>query len=233
MAPIRNYTNWNKRPSDKLAQIEPYRKYVFICEGANTETWYFEHLIDIKKDLNIKPTIFLELWEKTEADRDISYPRKLIEFANEKKCDKTLDFDPDHDKMIIIFDADIYEAKALGYDETVELGEKDNTLGVTNPNFELFLLLHFPDAYETIIKPHAGELLENKKTGNQRYSYSLLLSLTGINSKTNDDIGNLADNVLTAIAEEKHLNQDIHQCLGQLTCNIGSIIEGIIEDRLN
>ena len=77
--------------------------------------------------------------------------------------------------MIIIFDADIFGAKALGYDETVELGEKDNILGVTNPNFELFLLLHFPDAYEKIIKPHATELLENKKTWNQRYFYSLLL----------------------------------------------------------
>lgn len=41
MPPVRSYTNWNMRASDNGKQIEPYRKYFFICEGANTETWYF------------------------------------------------------------------------------------------------------------------------------------------------------------------------------------------------
>lgn len=40
--PVHTYTNWNKRSSDEKNQIEPYRKYFFICEGANTETFYFE-----------------------------------------------------------------------------------------------------------------------------------------------------------------------------------------------
>ena len=40
MAPVRSYTNWNSRTTDEEEQIEPYRKYFFICEGANTETWY-------------------------------------------------------------------------------------------------------------------------------------------------------------------------------------------------
>lgn len=41
MSPVRSYTNWNSRSTDYEKQIEPYRKYFFICEGANTETWYF------------------------------------------------------------------------------------------------------------------------------------------------------------------------------------------------
>ena len=53
MAPVRSYTNWNSRTTDEEEQIEPYRKYFFICEGANTETWYFKKLIDIRKELNI------------------------------------------------------------------------------------------------------------------------------------------------------------------------------------
>lgn len=32
MSPIRIYTNWNKRESSDREQIEPYRKYFFICE---------------------------------------------------------------------------------------------------------------------------------------------------------------------------------------------------------
>ena len=42
--PVHTYTNWNSRPSDREEQVEPYRKYYFICEGANTEKLYFENL---------------------------------------------------------------------------------------------------------------------------------------------------------------------------------------------
>ena len=67
--PVHNYTNWKSRPSDHEEQIEPYRKYVFICEGANTETFYFERLIDLRKQLGIHPLIDIRLWEKTGWDR--------------------------------------------------------------------------------------------------------------------------------------------------------------------
>ena len=85
MAPVRSYTNWNSRTTDEEEQIEPYRKYFFICEGANTETWYFKKLIDIRKELNIHPLIDIRLLEKTEGDRDISFPRRLIKFAENQK----------------------------------------------------------------------------------------------------------------------------------------------------
>ena len=85
MSPVRSYTNWNSRSTDYEKQIEPYRKYFFICEGANTETWYFRKLIDIRKFLNIHPLIDIRLLEKTEEDKDISFPRKLIAFAENQK----------------------------------------------------------------------------------------------------------------------------------------------------
>ena len=53
--PVHTYTNWNSRPSDQEEQIEPFRKYFFICEGANTETFYFKRLIDLRKQLSIHP----------------------------------------------------------------------------------------------------------------------------------------------------------------------------------
>ena len=51
--PVHTYTNWNKRQSDTEEQREPFRKYFFICEGANTETFYFKRLIDMRKELGI------------------------------------------------------------------------------------------------------------------------------------------------------------------------------------
>lgn len=117
--PVRTYSNWNKRASDDEEQIEPYRKYFFICEGANTETFYFEQLIDLRKQLGIHPLIDIRLMKKTEGDRNLSYPKKLIEFANQQKNNPELDFDKEHDRMIVVFDADIFERKVPGYDELI------------------------------------------------------------------------------------------------------------------
>ncbi len=46
MAPVRSYGNWHLRKSDQKPAVEPYCKYYFIAEGANTEKFYFEKLID-------------------------------------------------------------------------------------------------------------------------------------------------------------------------------------------
>ena len=45
----------------------------------------FKKLIDMRKTLNIHPLIDIRLLEKTEGDRDISYPKKLIAFAGAQK----------------------------------------------------------------------------------------------------------------------------------------------------
>ena len=79
--PVHTYTNWNKRQSDSKEQVEPFRKYFFICEGANTETFYFRRLIDLRKELGIHPLIDIRLWEKTGADKDISFIKKSDGFC--------------------------------------------------------------------------------------------------------------------------------------------------------
>lgn len=230
MPPIRTYSNWNTRASDNEAAIEPYRKYFFICEGKNTETWYFQKLIDLRKTLGIRPMIDIRLLEKTEEDADISYPKKLIEFADIQKENPEIAFDPERDKMIVVFDADIFEEKVTNYDEVIALGEQKNILAITNPGFELFLLLHFNGSFEEDIQPNVEKIIRNEKVGNQRFIYSLLLKRTNMNSKKNPLIGELALNVQTAIVQERKVNQNIYNCKGKITSNIGMIIDGIIHD---
>ena len=104
--PVHTYTNWNSRPSDLEEQIEPYRKYFFICEGANTETFYFKRLIDLRKQLGIHPLIDIRLWEKTDEDRNLSFAKKLADFAEKQKQNPDNDFDSERDKMVIVFDGD-------------------------------------------------------------------------------------------------------------------------------
>ena len=174
--------------------------------------------------------IDIRLLEKTEGDRDISFPRRLIEFAENQKENSKIAFDKERDKMIVVFDGDIFEEKVLDYDELVAEGEKNNILAVSNPAFELFLLLHYENSYEDDIEPNAEQIIQNEKDGHQTFIYKLLLARTGINPKKNAAIGELAKNIEIAIEQEKKINEDIHQCKGQITCNIGRIIDDIRND---
>ncbi len=225
------YTNWNSRPSDNEEQIEPFRKYVIICEGANTETFYFEHLIDSRKQLGIHPLIDMCLWEKTEKDRDISYAKNLFAFAEEQKRNPDNGFDTERDKMIIVFDGDIFEEKVQGYDELIRSIEENDIAAVTNPAFELFLILHIRDSYEQYIRGNESEFLSKVKDEKNSYAYRVLHEITGMNSKKNPEIGKLADNILLAIEQEKFINQDIHNLKGKVSSNIGKIIETIINEK--
>ena len=228
--PVHTYTNWNSRPSDQEEQVEPFRKYYFICEGANTETFYFEKLVDLRKELGIHPLIDIRLWEKTEGDKNISFAKNLAAFAKEQKSLAENEFDSDRDKMIIVFDGDIFEEKVQGYDELIASIEEHDIAAVSNPGFELFLLLHIDGSFEKYIQGHEADFL-TMVDGKYAYAYNALLDATGMNAKKNANIGNLAENVMIAIRQEKLINQDIHQLKGKVSSNIGLIIEGIINEE--
>jgi hypothetical protein len=228
--PVHSYTNWNSRPSDQEEQIEPFRKYIFICEGANTETFYFRRLIDLRKQLGIHPLIDIRLWEKTDEDRDLSFAKNLVSFAERQKENPDNDFDSERDKMVIVFDGDIFEEKVLGYDELIEQIEKNDIAAVTNPGFELFLLLHIDGSYERNIKGHELEFLRMDEKGRYSYAYNILHGITGMNAKKNPEIGNLADNIKIAIIQEEKINQNIHDIKGKVSSNVGKIIKDIIDE---
>lgn len=230
MAPSRMYPEWNKRQTDKLERRDLNRRYYIICEGTNTEVWYFKKLIDCKKQLNIKPLVDLRLLEKTEEDATNSNPKKLIEFAIKEKNKKGNHFLKGHDKTVVVFDLDIFS----GYDElnrVLVCGEEDDIFAISNPCFELFLLLHYMDAYKLYVAPNYEEILANKKINKHtRYLTRLLSDVSGMNPKTNKKIGDLAENVVVAIEEGRNINTSMDNCLEELTCNIGHIIEELIRD---
>ncbi len=228
---IEEYTNWNRRASDDKPQIEPFRKYVFICEGTNSEVWYFKKLIDQRKVIGVHPLIDIRLWEKKGRAATISAPSALIKFAREQKQDKSLSFDCSIDRMVVVFDADIFERKNPSvFNDIIAQKEANEIYAVTNPCFELFLLLHIDNSYENIIQPNYKQLLENKKIGNRRYAEILLSEKTGVNSKKNPKgVARFVELLETAITQEKNINQNEICCRGYLTCNIGKIINEIRE----
>ncbi len=230
--PIHIYENWNKRLSDEEEQIEPYRKYFFICEGANTETFYFKRLIDQRKELGIHPLIDMRLLEKTDEDRNMSYAKNLFEFAQKLKGEPENGFDMERDKMVIVFDGDVFEEKVSGYNELIAAIENDGDIpAVTNPGFELFLILHYENAYEMYVKGKEKDYLTKDEKNKYSYAYNALRELSGMNAKKNREIGYLADNVKIAIIQEKFINQNVHDVKGKVSSNLGRIIEGIINEE--
>lgn len=233
MPPIILHSNWNQRPSDFEKTVEPLRKYFFICEGANTESFYFKKLISIKKEIGIHSLIDLVFIEKTEEDKDISYPQKLVNFAKNER-DKLIElgkFEKNRDFMIITFDLDIFKNKVKNLDELLIQQDEHLVFGIAYPSFELFLLLHIDNSLNDIILPNKSIIIANEKIGSQRPCQVFLREATGKNSKTNDTIGGLAYHIDTAIYQEKLINQQTCKCLEEVTSNIALIIEKIKNEK--
>lgn len=242
MPPIDEYSRWYERATDNMEKIEPLRKYVFICEGSNTESHYFREFVDPCVELGVDSRVEVALWEKTEGDRGISNPLALARFAQKEKENKDRRFEKGLDKMVIVIDLDVYSRVGEGRTGAKERAGKfedvekaitdDDILAVTNPSFELFLLLHAQDAYKRLIQPHAQELLENRKVRHRRPAERLFSEEFKMNPKSNPEVGKLVHRVDTAIEQEGYLNQSVEMGLRALTSNVGSVIDMIRNDRL-
>jgi len=82
-----------------------------------------------------------------------------------------------------------------------------------------------------------ANIIKNDWVGNgqhrRRYIEDIFRKKSEMRPKSNSAIGELAHEVLTAIEQEKKLNNDISICKGTITSNIGCIIKSIIDDQCN
>ena len=77
---LREFSNWNVR--DDKEEVEPLKKYIFLCEGSVTEVAYFKYLMKIRRKLGIHPFIDISILERTEGDVSISAPKRLVQFGS-------------------------------------------------------------------------------------------------------------------------------------------------------
>lgn len=152
-------------------------RFHFYCisEGA-TEESYFYSVRNNKTELNIKNDVYIEVIEKQEGQETLSHPMQLVKAClfqmgridlegNSISKDKWAEnckwdnFDEQIDQVCVIFDRD-YRKLTGALDEIFSLCDQHGIKVVmSNPNFELWLLMHFPN-----IKQYAPEmLLENRK----------------------------------------------------------------------
>lgn len=160
---------------DESGTAEARIRFYCVAEGA-TEESYFYGIRNNKKDLKIKNEVHIEVIEKQEGQETFSHPMQLVnaclfqmgridtdgtEISEDKwqeNC-KWDEFDADIDQVCVIFDRD-YRNLEESLNTIFDLCDRHGIRVVmSNPNFELWLLMHFPD-----IKQYSPQdLLNNQK----------------------------------------------------------------------
>ena len=161
--------------SSEAGTVKPRVHFYCVSEGA-TEESYFEGIRNNRVTLRIKNDVFIEIVPKENGQETYSHPLQLVNAClhsmgridNEgqelpKDKWKTYcaweDFDPEIDVVCVIFDRD-YKGLTACLDEIFKLCLLHKIrIVISNPNFELWLLMHFP-GLENYDK---NKLLENRK----------------------------------------------------------------------
>lgn len=226
MPPLNNIETWG-RFSDAGEAIEPRRRLYLLYEGAHTERLYFSSLVALLNRKGLPKYLAVNRCDRTEGDEGASNPKKLLELAGTVMADGAFS---EEDEVAIVFDADVYKDDVDGYCELLKECEDSGVVPyVTYPAFELFLLLHLENGLERWITPNEAEILENRKKGKRRYLDRLFSEATGMNPKSNPQIGKLATNYSLACEQEGGLNQDSSRAIGALTSNVGLLVQHLLE----
>ena len=159
-----------------ISEIQTPRIHYYCVSEGPTEESYFYGIRNNRAELNIKNDVYIHVVEKEEEQKTLSHPKQLVdaclvqmghmdEDGNEiseedwEKYCKWEDYDPEIDQVCVIFDRD-YRDLEKHLKKIYELCEKHKiNVVMSNPNFELWLLMHFPNIKQYDRK----KLLENKK----------------------------------------------------------------------
>ena len=203
------------------------RVIYFLYEGKNTEPLFIAPFIENSNYINSQEICFKQ-FSKTENDEGRTSVEQLVKLAFSYK-DNHDNFKKNYDKIIIVFDLDVYKNNQLRMNNIISLGDKDIIFAYTNPSIELFLLLTIKDSYEKIIKPNEKEILENNFINGKRFVNYLFSELTHINSKSKKgEVSLLSSNFEIVIDQEKKfLNHYIDLASFKLTSNLGYVFEKI------
>lgn len=234
--------------ADEAETLQPRIRFYCISEGATEESYFFG-VRNNKTELNIKNDVYIQVIEKQKGQETLSHPLQLLnaclfqmghidqngnpvsenEWTENCKWDN---FDAEIDHVCIIFDRD-YRNLEKSMDEIFELCDKHGIRAVmSNPNFELWLLMHFSN----IQQYDAKMLLENKKnlrhqlvedaSVNKKFLEILVSkNLDGYSKGSKLKFEKLLPLIDTAIVQAKLYCEDSRSLAVELGTSVGKLIE--------
>ena len=223
---------YGERYSVESFSENPKIKIFFACEGKETEYHYLNGVMSIRSKLKIDPLI--EVIPIKHEKNTSSNPLLLLKDA--LTCLESTTFSED-DKFVLVVDRDKNSFTEEQYDEVLaEIRKNDAyTLVVSNPCFELWLLLH----HETLDNYSLPFVLENKKVdvdkitrtkGRTYIENCLKLKQGGTYSKTHLRFNRFyKDKVQQAIINSKKYCLTEDGLKNNVGTNFGVLLEGMIK----
>lgn len=172
---------------------------VIAAEGMNTEKKYFSDVVSKKYYYN--PRVHVEVLHREEtASSPNNVIKQLDEFRREYRLNK-------FDELWMVIDFDRWGIKVLSQ-IAAQCVAKGYYLAVSNPCFELWLLLHLKDL-EEYKQTELDELLNNRKISKKRCLLEAeLVNLLGSYNKSNPDTSKLLPYIYDAIERAKKIDTD-------------------------
>lgn len=182
-------------PRTRRSGCRDAKLIIIAAEGQKTEKEYFEAVAE--KYYN--PRIHVKVLERKHSASD---PKHVLEQLNHFRSEYAIQ--REYDELWLVIDIDRWGAKKLS--EVAELcSQKDYRLAVSNPCFELWLLLHLKslDAYD---QKTLDEFRVNKGNKNRTQLELELVKLLANYNKQNPDITPFLPYVEVAINRAKKLD---------------------------
>ncbi|MBO5348481.1 MAG: RloB domain-containing protein [Clostridia bacterium] len=207
--------------------LNPKSKYYIIPEGEKTEIQYFLGIRDNAREININSLIEVIPIENDEEELGQSHPiRKITNFNEDIKNNKFL-YDNEIDKVCFVIDRDPQNFSEHQYDDFLQMcKEYTYKVYVSNPTFELFLLMHDDKIFDI----DRIAMLENRKVSNSKRFLELKLSeIFGCNKK-NINFEKFKPNIKKAINNEKQFEENLMDLKNNLGSNVGILLDEMIEN---
>jgi len=157
-----------------------------------------------------------DMFPEEYTDRSIDDLQQYIE-------EQTFYYNSEVDRVCLIVDRDMQNFKPEQYDSLLSAcNKRDFSLYVSNPSFELWLLMHFPKVLEL----DREKMLENRNhSGNRRYLEVELRKLLPGFTKNKVQFENLVERVDDAILHEENFCEDVVGLKDNLGSNIGVLLK--------
>jgi hypothetical protein len=136
----------------KVATRKPRKTLLVFCEGERTEP---EYLNALKRQPRVRDVAAVDL--RVEAGRGGSVPQALVSMAADART-RAMDEEAEIDEFWCVFDVE-WPKNHPGLKDAIERARQNGVqLAVSNPCFELWLILHFQDCGAWLNNDHARRL---------------------------------------------------------------------------
>lgn len=212
----------NRRSFTRKTGFRDAKLIVIATEGERTEKAYFEYL----KKVYFSPGTHVEVLDRADSGSD---PQRILNLIDGFRNQYSLR--PGLDQLWVVIDVDHWGNQKLS-SVSSQCSQKGYYLAISNPAFELWLLMHIRKL-ESYSADELKELLENKKENNRTRLEHELINLFGYYNKSNLDMNCFTKRVKFAIenARQNDINPEDRWPNG-LGTRVYLLVEQIVNGKL-